>query len=318
MSIKRTVSVILSFIFLSLPVFSTAHTGRTDSNGGHKDNKNKSGLGSYHYHCGGKSAHSHANGICPHDPKDSIKVDKMPSSMHIGTSEKLSWVVTSYSGNGNVEWTTSNESIAYVDEQTGHLFAKGVGTCKITANMRNGSKTWSIKVNPVKIESITISSAETTISIGDNVNLNTVIEPKNATNKSLTWTSSNKKVAIVDDKGTVTAIENGKAKITAKTNDKSNKSVSITINVATPISSIALHGVTIIDAGEKTTFIATITPENAANKKLKWEVSDNKLASISSKGVVTIKKTTTDTNITIIAYATDNSGVVATHNLSVR
>ena len=30
-----------------------AHSGRTDSSGGHRDNKNKSGLGSYHYHCGG-------------------------------------------------------------------------------------------------------------------------------------------------------------------------------------------------------------------------------------------------------------------------
>ncbi len=27
-----------------------AHSGRTDSSGGHKDNKNKSGLGYYHYH----------------------------------------------------------------------------------------------------------------------------------------------------------------------------------------------------------------------------------------------------------------------------
>lgn len=44
-----------------------AHSGRTDSNGGHKDNKNKSGLGSYHYHCGGHPAHLHTNGVCPYD-----------------------------------------------------------------------------------------------------------------------------------------------------------------------------------------------------------------------------------------------------------
>lgn len=36
-----------------------AHSGRTDSSGGHKDNKNKSGLGSYHYHCGGYPAYLH-------------------------------------------------------------------------------------------------------------------------------------------------------------------------------------------------------------------------------------------------------------------
>lgn len=43
-----------------------AHSGRTDANGGHKDTKNKSGLGSYHYHCGGHPAHLHDKGVCPY------------------------------------------------------------------------------------------------------------------------------------------------------------------------------------------------------------------------------------------------------------
>lgn len=43
-----------------------AHSGRTDSQGGHKDNKNASGLGSYHYHCGGHPAHLHSDGVCPY------------------------------------------------------------------------------------------------------------------------------------------------------------------------------------------------------------------------------------------------------------
>ncbi len=47
-------------------IVAEAHSGRTDSNGGHRDNKNKSGLGSYHYHCGGYPAHLHTNGICPY------------------------------------------------------------------------------------------------------------------------------------------------------------------------------------------------------------------------------------------------------------
>lgn len=49
-----------------LSITSEAHSGRTDSHGGHKDNKNKSDLGSYHYHCGGHPAHLHENGVCPY------------------------------------------------------------------------------------------------------------------------------------------------------------------------------------------------------------------------------------------------------------
>ena len=44
---------------------SFAHSGRTDSNGGHHDYQNKSGLGSYHYHHG-MGPHLHPNGVCPY------------------------------------------------------------------------------------------------------------------------------------------------------------------------------------------------------------------------------------------------------------
>lgn len=57
-------------IIISIIAFSTviyAHSGRTDSSGGHKDKNNVSGLGGYHYHCGGKPAHLHTNGVCPYD-----------------------------------------------------------------------------------------------------------------------------------------------------------------------------------------------------------------------------------------------------------
>ena len=43
-----SIIVILFVIFAGSSV--NAHQGRTDSNGEHRENKNKSGLGSYHYH----------------------------------------------------------------------------------------------------------------------------------------------------------------------------------------------------------------------------------------------------------------------------
>ena len=55
----------------SAAVTAEAHSGRTDARGGHRDNKNKSGLGSYHYHCGGHPAHLHPNGVCPYSGQSS-------------------------------------------------------------------------------------------------------------------------------------------------------------------------------------------------------------------------------------------------------
>ena len=67
---KKVGIILLGSFIMPLTLF--AHSGRTDSNGGHKDNKNKSGLGSYHYHCGGYPAHLHDNGVCPYDSSATV------------------------------------------------------------------------------------------------------------------------------------------------------------------------------------------------------------------------------------------------------
>ena len=61
--LKLSFTAIAFTLIISMSAF--AHSGRTDANGGHRDNKNVSGLGYYHYHHG-YSAHLHPNGICPY------------------------------------------------------------------------------------------------------------------------------------------------------------------------------------------------------------------------------------------------------------
>jgi len=63
-NMKKLVSILM--ILCVLTTAAVAHSGRTDSSGGHRDNKNASGLGGYHYHHG-YSAHLHPGGVCPYD-----------------------------------------------------------------------------------------------------------------------------------------------------------------------------------------------------------------------------------------------------------
>ncbi len=63
-----------------------AHSGRTDASGGHRDNKNASGLGSYHYHCGGHPAHLHPNGVCPYAGGGESTPDPDPAQTNPDTS----------------------------------------------------------------------------------------------------------------------------------------------------------------------------------------------------------------------------------------
>ncbi len=94
----RMLSVILlSMLITVTPIFITldnpaiisveAHSGRTDSSGGHKDNKNKSGLGSYHYHCGGHPAHLHTNGVCPYSTSTTTSSQKTSKNSTSSTAK---------------------------------------------------------------------------------------------------------------------------------------------------------------------------------------------------------------------------------------
>lgn len=76
---KKLLCVLLC-VFL-FPTAAFAHSGRTDAHGGHRDNKNASGLGSYHYHCDGHPAHLHPDGYCPYNPPaDAVAPQPQPAA----------------------------------------------------------------------------------------------------------------------------------------------------------------------------------------------------------------------------------------------
>lgn len=59
---KCILALFTLFLFLTIiPIWSSAHSGRTDSNGGHYDHS----TGEYHYHHG-HPAHQHTGGRCPY------------------------------------------------------------------------------------------------------------------------------------------------------------------------------------------------------------------------------------------------------------
>lgn len=98
--------IIAIILFLNLDSF--AHSGRTDSSGGHKDNKNASGLGSYHYHCGGNPPHLHTNGVCPYSSNKSTK--STSSSSNSSTSNTSNKSSTTSSTSSSYSSTTSSTS----------------------------------------------------------------------------------------------------------------------------------------------------------------------------------------------------------------
>lgn len=183
--ILGTILIILSII--SIGVNACAHSGRTDANGGHRDNKNKSGLGSYHYHCGGHPAHLHPNGVCPYSSSSSssksstssssssskktatpstiaatgVQIDGSIGTIEVGDSKFLTATITPTDATDkNITWKSSDETIATVST-SGQVTAKKSGIVDITATTSNG-KTSTVKISikePIKIENTTIENS---------------------------------------------------------------------------------------------------------------------------------------------------------------
>lgn len=224
----KLVSLLL-ILLLVVVAPASAHSGRTDSKGGHKDNKNKSGLGSYHYHCGGHPAHLHSGGICPYAPKDKISVSNMPSKMYVGDKVNLSWNVTANSGSKNVTWTSSDTNVLQVTS-SGVISAISPGKATITATMRNGEKSYNITISNRAVTDITLSVPSTEVAVGSVIQIKATVLPANATDKSLSWTSNKEDVAIVTQDGTAIIIGSGNVTLTAETLDGSKKKKSIKLS----------------------------------------------------------------------------------------
>ena len=126
---------------VDVPVLVTrveAHSGRTDSNGGHKDNKNKSGLGSYHYHCGGYPAHLHTDGTCPYAASNTETAALTSSSGEISAST-ASAETTSGTAGSTKKSKASKSDIKKVQEALnilGYDCGKPDGICGSTTKKR--------------------------------------------------------------------------------------------------------------------------------------------------------------------------------------
>lgn len=214
---KKIISIIL--IICSIILIGTkvdGHSGRTDSNGGHRDSKNKSGLGSYHYHCGGNPAHLHTNGACPYS---SNKQQSKSATESIQTKPKSSTTTKSKSSITNTTTKTKNNTTKpQVQSQNK----------KIDSNIEKKNKE-SITQNTIVPTGIQINETIKNIKIGESKTLTTTITPSNTTNKTITWKTSDENIATVSPTGQIIGKKSGKVEIIATTSNGITSSKEINI-----------------------------------------------------------------------------------------
>lgn len=138
----------------------------------------------------------------------------------------------------SLTWSSSNTNIATVCS-LGIVKAHSSGSVIISAKSSDGSKTSTLEVlvkqSNVKVSSVSVSESNIRLEVNQTYQINPIIVPENATNKSVIWFSSNTNVAFMSSSGVVTAVSKGSAVITVRTID-GMKNGKVKIQVGPPSS----------------------------------------------------------------------------------
>ena len=210
------------------------------------------------------------------EAEDKFELDTTAKTLYTKGKTKVSLKLTT-NLKDEITWKSSNTKVATVNS-TGVVTAKAKGTAVITVSCGKYSATCKITV---KNPSLTLNKKSTTLYKGTRTTLKASVKGVDAS--KVTFTSSNTKVVTVNKStGKIVAKAAGKAVITVKCG---SLKTSCTVTVKNPTLKLAKTSAS-IKVGKKT----TIKPKATPSGTIKYTSSNKKIATVSSKGVVTGKK----------------------------
>lgn len=241
-------------------------------------------------------------------------VTKTSTGLVVGGTETLTATTTpTYATNQNVKWSSSNPSVATVNEDTGLVTAISVGTAVITATTVDGNKvssgcTVAVAAAASNPTAMSISKTTTTLWIGYSEVIRTTFTATTATNQNVTWTSDKPTIATVDANGRITAISEGTANITAKSVGNSSLSKTCIVTVSKYPSAVITATSKALSTVKATCTVSVLTSEIVIRKasstievgkdetliydatgSVTWSSSDSAIAEVDQNGKVLAK-----------------------------
>ena len=237
------------------------------------------------------------------------------SSVNVGESIKLIPSISpANADNKSLTWTSSDTTVATVDEKGNVRGVKAGYTVTITATANDrGTKADTFSVAVVQpVTGIDISGSSNVLK-GNTLTLSAVVKPSSASNKTISWSSDDMSIATINN-GTVTGVAAGNTTIWATATDGSGVKTPYGIHVLQPVTAITISGDTVVPVDGSVSLSATVAPANADNPSLRWIVSPSSVAIVSDQGVVTGLQ---PGQATVTASSVDGSGISKNYDIQV-
>ncbi len=228
-----------------------------------------------------------------------------------------------------LEWSSSDESVAVVDEN-GYVTAVNSGTAKITVSnvpetpedvVYHAECIITVRNVDIHVERVTLDKRTVYLSQpGETAQLTATVYPENADLKDVSFKSSDESVASVDEYGRITAGKSGTATITAKTLEGGyTAECHVVVSYQLTDISFAVNKME-LKPGESKAVSAVFEPAFVTTPSVEWYTTNSRVATVDEHGLVTavavgkadVKCRSTDgTNIAAVCHVsvTDPSEV---------
>lgn len=214
-------------------------------------------------------------------------------NLPIGDTFKLNANVFPHtSHNKDVTWTSSNNSVATVDNN-GIVTARSEGETTITVTTKDGNFKDSTVVNVIKESSnnyIYLDIKNKDLYVGDTTNANVVVSPDSNLISDVVYSSTDSSVASVDSNGKIVAKKVGKTTITARIASEGIFASKEIVVSEKKIEKIYLSSEHLsLHVNDKVVLQTYLYP-NDATSFMSYSSNDNNVVSVNSRGEVVALK----------------------------
>ena len=245
-----------------------------------------------------------------------IELDCDSVTLYKDSSIQLSaTVLPDSTSSTSIGWYSLSVDVASVSDD-GKVYANGVGETDIIVWMDQVSDTCHVKVTPIMVETVLLSTHQLSMSLNETYTLTANVAPYNADNSTLEWIIPENDFLLTQQVNNnslnIGAAGEGTITITVRATDGSGvcATCEVFVSANTPVKNLTLSPETLnLYVGYSEQLNAIITPQDAYIQELRWMSSNTSVATVDNNGRVTGCGVG---NATITAVTTDGSNLSAT------